>query len=171
MKLKPRTFILDVDGVMTSGSFLYSSDGKAMKSFGPDDHDALKILSNNLNIHFISGDKKGFEISRKRIVEDMNFPLDLVSTFRRIEWIKEHFDVSTTIYMGDGIFDPFVMKEVAYSIAPNNADKEAKNVADFVTERNGGDRAVAEACFHVYERFFGSFDIYAIKPELQDFFN
>ena len=170
MKLKPRTFILDVDGVMTSGSFLYNSDGKAMKSFGPDDHDALKILSKELKIHFISGDKKGFEISRKRIVEDMNFPLDLVSTFRRVEWIKENFDVSMTISMGDGIFDPFVMKEVAYSIAPNNADKEAKNVADFVTERNGGERAVAEACVHVYERFFGRFDIYAIKPELQDFF-
>ena len=38
MKLK--VFILDVDGVMTTGQFFYSKDGKQMKVFGPDDNDA-----------------------------------------------------------------------------------------------------------------------------------
>ena len=34
----------------------------------------------------------------------------------------------------------------------------AKKYADYVTKRNGGDRAVAEACLHILERFFESFD-------------
>ena len=34
MKIKPKIFLLDVDGVMTNGQFLYSSKGKSFKIFG-----------------------------------------------------------------------------------------------------------------------------------------
>ena len=60
--------------------------------------------------------------------------------------------------MGDGIFDHYVMKEVAYSIAPANADENAKKSASYVTKRSGGDRAVAEACLHLLENFFQPYD-------------
>jgi len=153
-----KTFILDVDGVLTNGQFLYSENGKVMKIFGPDDNDGLSLLLPNLEIRFITGDKKGFQISKKRVVDDMGFQLDLVSTIDRIEWIKNLYDPSEVIYMGDGIFDHFVMREVGYAIAPANADINAKSHADFVTNRNGGDRAVAEACLHILEKFFTSYD-------------
>ena len=42
--MKPKVFILDVDGVLTDGGFYYSSEGKVLKKFGPDDNDALKLL-------------------------------------------------------------------------------------------------------------------------------
>jgi 3-deoxy-D-manno-octulosonate 8-phosphate phosphatase (KDO 8-P phosphatase) len=56
--------------------------------------------------------------------------------------------------MGDGIFDHYVMQKVSYSIAPANADNNAKNFANYVTQRSSGDRAVAEACLHILEKFF-----------------
>ena len=155
---KPKCFILDVDGVMTTGHFLYTSEGKAMKIFGPDDNDGLSLLKNNLEIRFVTGDKKGLSISHKRIVDDMNFPLELVSTIRRVNWIKERYALEDVIYMGDGIFDHYVMREVGYAISPANGDKLAKEPADFGNERSGGDRAVAEACLHIMERFFTSFN-------------
>lgn len=158
LKPKPRCFILDVDGVMTSGQFLYTSEGKAMKIFGPDDNDALSLLKTSLEIRFVTGDKKGFAISKKRIVGDMGFALDLVSTIHRIDWIKDNYKISEVIYMGDGIFDHYVMKHVGYSIAPANADRFAKQSANYVTERSGGDRAVAEACLHIMEKFFIPYD-------------
>lgn len=154
MKTKPKLFILDVDGVLTNGQFFYSSGGKVMKIFGPDDNDGLSLLRPWIEIQFITGDKKGYEISYKRIVEDMGFPLTLVSTIKRIDWIMERYDASKVIYMGDGIFDHYVMKQVGYSIAPANADHLAKKSANYVTERSGGDRAVAEACLHILGRFF-----------------
>ena len=150
----PKYFILDVDGVMTTGNFLYNTEGKAFKIFGPDDNDGLSLASKYLKIRFISGDRKGFAISKKRIVDDMNFPLDLVSTVDRIEWIKNRYNLQDVIYMGDGIFDHYVMREVGYSIAPSNADKLTKLSADYITERSGGNRAVAEACLHIMEKFF-----------------
>ena len=60
--------------------------------------------------------------------------------------------------MGDGIFDHYVMKKTGYSIAPANADTTAKEVADYVTVRSGGDRAVAEACLHIMNKFFERYD-------------
>jgi 3-deoxy-D-manno-octulosonate 8-phosphate phosphatase (KDO 8-P phosphatase) len=163
---KPKCFILDVDGVMTTGHFLYTSEGKVMKIFGPDDNDGLSLLKNNLEIRFVTGDKKGFSISYKRIVDDMKFPLELVSTIRRVDWIKERYALEDVIYMGDGIFDHYVMREVGYAISPSNGDKLAKEHAHFVTERSGGDRAVAEACLHIMEKFFTPFNPKAL-PDSQ----
>lgn len=155
---KPLCFILDVDGVMTSGDFFYSAEGKVMKAFGADDNDALSLLKPYVEIQFVTGDRKGFAISEKRIVDDMGFALTLVSTIRRIDWISERFAPESVIYMGDGIFDHYVMKQVGYAIAPANADRLARQHADFVTERRGGDRAVAEACLHLLEKFFVPYD-------------
>lgn len=166
--MKPRIFIIDVDGVMTTGQFLYSESGKQMKVFGPDDNDGLGLLNPHIEIRFITGDRKGFSISNKRIKEDMNFNLDLVSTIKRIDWIKERYNPEEVIYMGDGIFDHYVMKEVGYSISPANSDKIAKEYADFVTDRSGGDRAVAEACLYIMEKFFTPYDPDALPDEQLD---
>lgn len=155
---KPKVFILDVDGVMTDGQFHYSVDGKIIKIFGADDSDGLSLLSPYLEIRFVSGDHRGFEISKKRIVDDMKYKLDLVSTIKRIEWIKERWDPKTVIYMGDGIFDHYVFREVGYSIAPANGDEYLKTVANYVTLRKGGDRTVAEASLHILEKFFTPYD-------------
>ena len=158
-----KNFILDVDGVFTDGKFYYTVDGKVMKKFGPEDNDALSLLKGKLYVHAVSGDKNGFAITKRRIVDDMKLPLDQVSTFERIEWIRERFDPQETIYMGDGIFDPLVFKHVAYSIAPANAFYTTKEQSDFVTHAPGGGGAVAEACLHILEKFFGeTFDVHAV---------
>jgi len=155
---KPKIFILDVDGVLTTGQFFYTSEGKTMKVFGPDDNDGLSLLKEFMDIRFVTGDKKGFQISKKRICDDMGFELDLVSTIKRVDWIAERYSLDEVIYMGDGIFDHYVMKAVGYSIAPSNADKNAKTFSSYVTERMGGERAVAEAALHILEKFFKPYD-------------
>lgn len=163
----PKCFILDVDGVMTSGHFFYTHEGKYLKCFGPDDNDGLSLLKPYIDIRFITGDKKGFNISKRRIVDDMNYKLDLVSTIRRIDWISSLYSPDDVIYMGDGIFDHFVMQKVGYSIAPSNADRLAKKYASYVTERNGGDRAVAEACLHILDKFFDAFDDFKVPNSIK----
>lgn len=154
-----KNFVIDVDGCLTTGQFLYSEKGKMMKVFGPDDADALSILKHKINIQMISGDKRGFGITRKRVADDMGFPLDLVSTFKRIEWLKKKFNLQETIYMGDGIYDALVFEKVGYSITPANAFFYAKQKANFVTQAKGGEGAVAEACLHIMEKFFQGFDL------------
>ena len=46
-------FVLDVDGVLTDGTFYYSEKGKIMKKFGPHDSDGLKLIADLIKIEFI----------------------------------------------------------------------------------------------------------------------
>jgi 3-deoxy-D-manno-octulosonate 8-phosphate phosphatase (KDO 8-P phosphatase) len=156
-----KNFILDVDGVFTDGKFHYSADGKVFKVFGDADNDALSLIKDRLHIEMVSGDKRGFHITKKRIHEDMGYPLSMVSTFQRIDWIKERFNPKETIYMGDGIYDPLVFAAVGFSIAPANAFIHTKKHASFVTESKGGEGAVAEAVVYIVEKIFNEeFDIF-----------
>jgi|688.fasta_scaffold642570_2 3-deoxy-D-manno-octulosonate 8-phosphate phosphatase (KDO 8-P phosphatase) len=148
------SFIFDVDGVFTDGKFFYSNQGKELKSFGADDHDALIVMKNFLNIQIVTSDKRGFSISSKRVSEDLRFPLELVHSSKRLAWIMENFELSKTIYMGDGICDIEIFKEVGFSICPSNSLAAVKKYADYVTQAPGGDRAIAEACLFVLSRFF-----------------
>lgn len=149
---------MDVDGVLTDGQFHYTLEGKTAKIFGPDDADAILLVKPFINVVAVTGDKRGFPITKKRVEDDMKLPLHLVSTFERVDWIKEQFGLKETCYMGDGIFDAMVFDKVAYGIAPANAFFAIKKYADFVTNARGGEGAVAEACFHIMENFFTPLD-------------
>lgn len=166
MEKNIKNFIIDVDGVMTDGRFYYTAEGKVMKAFGADDHDGLLLLKSHMNIIFVTGDRKGFEITKKRIADDMKFPLELVSTIERVKWMEENgFKPEESIYMGDGIFDALVFDKMAYSIAPANAFFTTKKHADFVTHSSGGHGAVGEACIHILAKFFVPFDPLHIELE------
>ena len=132
MKKKPafKYLLIDVDGVMTDGKIYYNTDGKIMKVFGPDDHDALNMLKDKIKIHFLSADERGFEISKKRIVEDMKFPLDLVSAKERLEWIEKNCILDESIYIGDSFVDIKIAEKVGFSIAPSDSDGNLKNTVN-----------------------------------------
>ena len=112
-----------------------------------------------MRVVFITGDKRGFPISKRRVVDEMGFELHLVSTHERISWIVQNMDPRETIYMGDGIFDVPVFEAVGYSICPSDAFLHTRKQASFVTEHAGGNRAVAEACLHILSKFFGEKEI------------
>ena len=89
--MTPKYFIIDVDGVMTTGQFLYSKKGKEFKVFGPHDNDGIKLISSVLKVVFITADKRGYAITKKRIVDDMNQHLFLVTEGDRLKYIEKHF--------------------------------------------------------------------------------
>lgn len=152
--MKPSFLILDVDGVLTDGSFLYSERGKVYKIFGPHDHDGIKLLQPLLKIIFVTADQKGYSITEKRIVHDMKQPLYLLGEKERHAYLKTHYQLEQSIYMGDGIHDVSILKDCLYGIAPQNARVEAKKVARFITPSRGGDGAVLDAAIKILEVFF-----------------
>lgn len=81
---RPKNFIIDVDGVFSTGQFLCTEEGKFAKIFGPHDHDGIKLLKNLINVQAISADKRGFAITKKRIADDMRLKLELVSEENRL---------------------------------------------------------------------------------------
>ena len=155
--------IFDVDGVLTNGQFFYDSKKKKYKIFGPDDNDMLKILNKFCKIIFVTADKKGFEISKRRIQIDMGFKLKLVSNKTRLDWLNENFNLKEIIYMGDSYFDIPIAKKVGTFIAPLNADYNLKKKATFVTKVGGGNRSVSEACRFILIKFFNLSDTQILK--------
>jgi 3-deoxy-D-manno-octulosonate 8-phosphate phosphatase (KDO 8-P phosphatase) len=149
-----KNFILDIDGVFTTGQFLYTVDGKFAKIFGPHDNDGIKLIRPYLDVHTITADKRGFEITRKRIQEDMGLVLHLVTEGDRLGWMQKNFDLDNSAFMGDSLYDALIFKHTGYSITPANAFYLAKKYASFVTESKSGEGAVAEACIHILEKFF-----------------
>ena len=119
--------------MLSSGQFLYDSNGKQYKIFGPHDNDGLKLISKYIKIRFISADTRGFEISKKR-VEDMGFEISLISEEER-EIFFENLNVNEVVFMGDGYVDSLVFDKVLYSIAPKNAISYALQKADFITNQ------------------------------------
>ena len=161
-KNKNLVFLIDVDGTLSTGEYICDDKGKKYKVFGPDDTDALKLLRKYIHIEFISGDKKGFKISKNRVVDHMGFNLTFVDSYNRINWIMKNFKKNKVIYMADGIFDHRVFKKVHYSICPKNSDKNLIRIADYVSHCDGGKRAVADGCRHILKVFFKK-DIYSIS--------
>jgi 3-deoxy-D-manno-octulosonate 8-phosphate phosphatase (KDO 8-P phosphatase) len=150
----PQYAIFDVDGVMTTGQFLYSENGKEYKVFGAHDHDGIKLIDRFIKVVFLTADKNGFPISKKRIVDDMKQELILVSEGDRLSYIEKKYGLSNVIYMGDGLHDAPILKACKYGIVPRNARIEAKNAADFITPSNSGEGAVLDACLNIMEKFF-----------------
>ncbi len=151
---KPKNFIIDVDGVFTTGQFLYTEEGKFAKIFGPHDNDGIKMLSGLINIQVVSADKRGFGITKKRIVDDMGLKLELVSEKDRLDWFKKNFKLDESIFMGDSLHDAEIFPLMGYSIAPASAFYIARDKASFVTNHRAGEGAVGEACLHIKEKFF-----------------
>lgn len=150
----PTIFILDIDGVMTTGQFLYSEKGKEYKIFGPHDNDGIKLIQEKIKVVFLTADERGYPISKKRIVDDMEQELILVKESERLEFIENNYGLANAIYMGDGYHDAIILKRCCYGIAPQNARIEAKDAADFITPSKSGEGAVLDACLHIIGKYF-----------------
>ena len=150
--------VVDIDGVMTDGTFQYSTEGKVLKTFGPDDADALKLLRAEVEVVFVSADKRGLPISAKRVVEDMGYELHEVPGATRVDWMAQRAPLEPVAYIGDSFTDIAALRAVGVGITTSDALPGVQRAADYVCGRPGARRAVAEACFFLLTEHLG-------KPE------
>lgn len=140
------SLVLDVDGVFTDGTFLYSSKGKVMKTFGSHDWDALSNLPSSVRVICVSADKKGFPITSRRFV-DAGIELQILDSLGRANLVRRLAIESAVIFVGDSWTDRFAVEVATFSVAPLNGDLRLKRRVNFVTNTSGGQGAVAEVCW------------------------
>lgn len=147
------TIILDIDGTMTDGSHNIGQQGdKVFKAFGPDDSDAIRLArSHGFEVVMTSADRQADHIyeSRARHIGATFVP---TSAGNRAMELDKLYDLTRSVYVADGIFDHWVMKQTAFGIAVNDAWPKTKREADAVTSRPGGKRAAAQAIDFVMRR-------------------
>lgn len=142
-----KTFIFDYDGVMTNGNLLLQMDGQPLRFANVKDGYVLQLaVKLGYRIVVISG---GFS----RSVENRFDALGIKDVFLGVrdklvvfdEFIKEHnIDPQEIVYMGDDIPDYKVMRKVGVPVCPADAVEEIKDIAVYISDKNGGEGCVRD---------------------------
>ena len=140
--------ISDVDGVLTDGAIYKSNNGDEFKKFNVTDGSGVAVArAVDMKIALISGRySKATEIRAKELrIEDVyNGTLDKIEPYTKL---KQKYDLhdDEIAYIGDDIIDLPVMYKVGVPIAVNNAVDLVKDIAVYVTNKDGGNGAFREA--------------------------
>jgi 3-deoxy-D-manno-octulosonate 8-phosphate phosphatase (KDO 8-P phosphatase) len=161
-----KLLLLDVDGVLTDATLIYSHDGTESKEFNSQDGLGLRMLQD-------SGIKVGIITARQSEVvqrrsKDLKIrycyqaAVDKLSAYKEIckdSGLKPY----QIAYMGDDWLDMVLLKRVGLAIAPANAVQEVKEMVHYVTEQSGGKGAVREICTLIMEatgKYQDTLDLY-----------
>ena len=140
---------MDVDGVLTNGSFCYDNEGRDLKSFHTADGLGIVLLQQcNIEIVWLTGrhsgsvEKRGRELGVRYVFQNVrNKRLKLEELCSQLNISKEAVG-----YIGDDWNDLPVFDSAALRIAVQNAVDEVKAAADIITRKPGGYGAVREVC-------------------------
>ena len=89
-------------------------------------------------------------------ISKMNFGLPYKGSKNKIATLEEilkkyNFTFENVAYMGDDLPDICVLEKVNLKGCPADAVDEVKNIANFISSKNGGRGAVREFCDYILE--------------------
>ena len=121
--MRIKTVITDIDGVMTDGGFVYTSEGKVSKIFGAHDGDGVRLLhKNGVNIIAISADKKGWNITKKRMDDMLITDFEYVPEAQRLNFVRGILKNTPAVaYVGDGFYDIAAMELCDVGFVPKGS--------------------------------------------------
>ncbi|CUT00609.1 KdsC family phosphatase [Candidatus Kryptobacter tengchongensis] len=130
---KVKMILLDVDGVLTDGSIIYSSNCGEIKIFNAQDgFGIVRAIELGLKVGIITGRES--DIIKKRanelgITDLIQNAIDKVKPF---EMLASKYDLRPEqfCYIGDDILDIPLLKIVGFSAADSNARNKVKTIVD-----------------------------------------
>jgi len=136
-----RTFVFDVDGVLTDGDLLILDDGQMVRKMNIKDGYALQLaLKRGYRVVVISG-------GTSEAVRDRLNKLGVADVFLKVhnkkevltQYIMEHqLSWSEVLFMGDDIPDYIIMKMVGLPCSPADAAPEIKQISFYISALKGG---------------------------------
>lgn len=142
-----KLLILDVDGVMTDGSIVYTDEGVEIKAFNVRDGHGIKLLMRSgIGVAIITARESRAMSHRAQnlgITDLYQGRLDKASALDEILKSKK-LNPLQIAYVGDDIIDLPVLRQVGFSVAVADAVKEVRGRVDYVTAALGGKGAVRE---------------------------
>lgn len=152
---KIQLLILDVDGVLTDGGIIVHSDGTESKRFSVLDGHRIKMWQRAGGLTaIISGRETAATTLRAEqlgITHVLQGCLEKLPAFEKL-LAKVGLTPKQTAYVGDDLMDIPLVRRVGFGVAVANAADELKKHADFITQRAGGDGAVAEVIEHLLKK-------------------
>jgi 3-deoxy-D-manno-octulosonate 8-phosphate phosphatase (KDO 8-P phosphatase) len=146
--------LLDVDGVLTDGTFSYIPGGGESKTFNTQDGFGLRILQEaGVQVGLITA-RQSEAVTRR--AADLHLKYVHQGVGGKIEVFEEILRRSghrppQTAYMGDDWLDLPLLARVGLAAAPANAVAEVRQRVHYVTGCAGGHGAVRELCELILE--------------------
>lgn len=142
-----KTFILDVDGVLTDGSVTLFPGKEPIRKFNSKDGYVLQLaIKKGYRIAVITG---GRSAGVKERMEMLGITDTYMGASEKMEALEELFLMydlkkEETLYMGDDLPDYDVMAACGVACAPSDAAPEIKAIADYVSPKKGGHGCVRD---------------------------
>lgn len=151
---KIKMVAFDVDGVMTDGSLTFDENGIEYKTFNAKDGQGIVNLRNAGIITAIITARENGTVKHR--FENLGMTRLFQGQKDKLKAMKQlledyNLDFSQVAYMGDDLPDIPVIKEVGLGCCPNDAVDEVREVATFISSKNGGRGAVREMCDLIYK--------------------
>ena len=160
--------VLDVDGVLTDGRIVYTSDGEQILAFHVRDGLGMKLVAEcGVQVAIISA-RKGAALERR--AAELGIDLLFQGVTDKAACLKKLLDNlgltrEKVAAVGDDWVDLPVLKCVGLSVIVSDAASNMSDYVDFVTEKPGGAGAVREVCelilkakkkwAHCFDKFLG----------------
>lgn len=149
-----KLLLLDVDGVLTDGSLLYSSSGEESKPFNTQDGFGIRLLQEaGIYVGIITARKS--ELVQRRATELKMRYIYQGNSKKNIAFTEilkssglKPFQVA---YMGDDWLDLIILQQVGLAVTPANGVDEIKEIVHYITEQPGGLGAVRDCCNLILE--------------------
>lgn len=136
-----KSFVFDVDGVLTDGNLLILEDGQMARKMNIKDGYALQLaLKKGYNILIISGGNS--EAVRERLnrlgVKDVHLKVQDKRPVLNQFLHEKQLNIEEMLYMGDDIPDYDVMQSGILPCAPADAAHEIIGISEYVSPLKGG---------------------------------
>lgn len=152
---KVKLIVLDVDGTLTDGTLLYSSDGGQAKAFHvADGLGIVMALAVGLQIAVVSGRTSRAVEVRLAELNVTDFVQNCGDKAAALEALREKHGLrlEEVAFVGDDINDLPAFEMVGTKIAVADASAFLKVQADWITPRPGGHGAVRDAIEEILRR-------------------
>ena len=155
-----RMLILDVDGVLTNGTFALDHRGDELKFFSALDGSGVKYWHRaGMRSAIITGRNS---LVAQRRAEELDIEDVYLEAFDKLgpyEEILERYELEDdeVCYIGDDLADLPLLRRVGFPATVPHAPAEVKRVALYVTQRPGGHGAVREVIEKIL-RYQGKWD-------------
>ncbi|MFN2340682.1 MAG: KdsC family phosphatase [Halanaerobium sp.] len=146
------TIFLDVDGTLTDGKVYLDNGKNEFKAFNVKDG-LMVVQAIKLGYEVIIMTGRKSEVVARRaaelgIEEYYQGVRDKKTALEKLMEKKE-ITYANLAYLGDDLNDLAVMKEAGFAGCPADAAAEVKEIADLISEFEGGNGAVREILSHI----------------------
>ena len=138
---KIKTFVFDIDGVLSSQTISLSNDGEPLRTANIHDGYAINLaIRSGYGVAIITGGNSEAVRVRYEALGVKHIYMKSSLKMRDFKHLLANTDYKPEemVYVGDDIPDFEVMQQVALPVAPADAAAEIKGIAKYISPKKGG---------------------------------